>query len=60
MSAKLIGYVMYALAFISVFEVFFIGSWWNMTYILLFLVIGTVIIKLSDLEFDESEEESEY
>ena len=60
MSAKLIGYVMYALAFISVFEVFSIGSWWNMTYILLFLVIGTVIIKLSDLEFDESEEESEY
>lgn len=50
MSAKIVGYIMYAIALYGLVEVVTTGYWFNLTYVIFFIWIGFLLNRISEIE----------
>lgn len=50
MSAKIVGYIMYAIALYGLVEVVTTGYWFNLTYVIFFIWIGFFLNRISEIE----------
>lgn len=50
MSAKIVGYIMYATALYGMLEVVTTGYWYNITYVIFFVWIGFFLNRISEIE----------